>query len=131
MNLTHHDRTQLLRALLAAGILLLTAGVSKIASPAFLSADGAARLLGIAMGALVVMYANQAPKILAPLASRCSAAHTQALRRFTGWALVLGGLGYMAAWLLAPVDQAATLALALLGTAFALVLLRLLHAIVH
>lgn len=128
MNLTGHGRAQLLRSVLVAAALLLLAIALKSASPAYLSADGAARVLGIIMGALVVLYANQAPKIVAPLTARCSVAHAQALRRFTGWALVLGGLGYMAAWLLAPVDQAATLALALLGTAFALVLLRLIYA---
>lgn len=130
MNVISHERAHLLRGLVIAGALLLAAVALKAASPAYVSIDCAERVLGIMMGALVVMYANNAPKILSPLvAGRCSDAGEQALRRFTGWALVLGGLGYMGAWLFAPLAYAAVSALALLGTAFALVLLRYLRAI--
>ena len=119
-----HERAHLLRGLvIAAALLLATFAISR-ASPAYISVDCAERVLGVMMGALVVMYANSAPKILSPLTASCSAQGEQALRRFTGWALVLGGLGYMGAWLFAPIAHAALIGLALLGTAFALVVIR-------
>ena len=124
MMLTVHDRAHLLRALVIAAALLLATAAIISASPAYISVDCAERVLGIMMGALVVMYANSAPKILSPLTASCSAEGEQALRRFTGWALVLGGLGYMGAWLFAPIAHAALIGLSLLGLAFAAVVVR-------
>jgi hypothetical protein len=47
------------------------------------------------MGAVVVICANAVPKVLTPLIqSRCDPIAHQAIRRFTGWSLVIGG----AAW---------------------------------
>ena len=129
MSVNLAERAHLLRGLALAGALLLVTLAVKSASPAFISVDTAARVVGVMLGALVVLYANQAPKIVAPLTARCDAATEQALRRFTGWALVLGGLGFMGAWLFAPLGMAPTIALALLGTAFALVLARLVPAL--
>lgn len=127
-----HERAYLLRCLVTAGALLLASYALSRASPAIISVDCAQRVLGVMMGALVVLYANSAPKILSPLSSLtagCSAEGEQALRRFTGWALVLGGLGYMGAWLFAPIAHAAVIALALLGLAFALVVVRVLRVL--
>ena len=126
---TIHQRAHLLRGLLIAAALLLATFALNSASPAYVSVDCATRVLGIMMGALVVMYANSAPKILAPLTSACSAATAQRLRRFTGWALVLGGLGYMGAWLFAPIAHAAVIGLALLGVPFTMVVLRYLRVL--
>jgi hypothetical protein len=65
------------------------------------------------------------PKALTPLASlRCDLATEQALRRFAGWALVLGGLGYASAWLVAPIESARYWAIAALGSALLLVVVR-------
>lgn len=129
MTFNIHERAHLLRGLVIAGALLLASYALSRASPATISVDCAQRVLGVMMGALVVLYANSAPKILSPLTAGCSAKGEQALRRFTGWALVLGGLGYMGAWLFAPVAQAAVIALALLGLAFALVVVRVLRVL--
>ncbi len=119
-----HRRAHLLRALAMAGAMLLASFALNRASPAYISVDCAARVLGVMMGALVVMYANSAPKILPSLAGSCSAQGEQTLRRFTGWALVLGGLGYMAAWLFAPIANAPAIAMTALGVAFSAVVLR-------
>lgn len=124
-----HERAYLLRCLVIAGALLLASYALSRASPAIISVDCAQRVLGVMMGALVVLYANSAPKILPSLAASCSAQGEQTLRRFTGWALVLGGLGYMGAWLFAPIAHAAVIALALLGLAFALVVVRVLRVL--
>lgn len=129
MTFNIHERTHLLRGLVIAGAVLLASYALSRASPATISDDCAQRVLGVMMGALVVLYANSAPKILSPLTASCSAEGEQALRRFTGWALVLGGLGYMGAWLFAPVAQAAVIALALLELAFALVVVRVLRVL--
>lgn len=87
--------------------------------------DLARRLWGVLLGAVVIVYANAAPKTLPPLARmRCDPAAEQALRRFTGWALVAGGLGYAAAWLFAPLQSARLLAAGSLGGALLLVVLR-------
>jgi hypothetical protein len=129
MSVSIHGRAHLMRGLLIAGAMLLATAALKLASPAYVNVDCAQRVLGIMMGALVVMYANSAPKVLAPLTASCSARTEQTLRRFTGWTLVLGGLGYMGAWLFAPMAHAALVALALLGLAFALVVLRYLRVL--
>lgn len=123
------ERAHLLRGLALASALLLATLAIKLVSPDYISADGAARALGVMLGALVVVVANKVPKMLAPLTAACSAAAQQALRRLTGWALVLGGLGYIGAWLFAPIGAAPTIALTLLGTAFALVLVCMLRVL--
>lgn len=113
------------RALLAATLILGASAAIALASPAYVSNDLARRLWGVLLGVVVVVYANAAPKTLTPLARmRCEPAAEQALRRFCGRALVVGGLGYAAAWLFAPLESAWTLAVACLAGALLLVVLR-------
>lgn len=65
------------------------------------------------------------PKALTPFARlRCDPEKEQSPRRFTGWALVLGGLGYATAWMFAPIASARLLAIAALGSALLLVVVR-------
>ena len=91
---------------LAAAILGVSAVLAWIA-PAYISGELARRLLGVLLGAVVVLYANVIPKMLATRARlRCPAAEDQAARRFAGWALVLGGVGYMLAWTFLPLSLA-------------------------
>ena len=60
------------------------------------------------LGSVVLVYANAIPKLLVGRArSASSTAADQAARRFAGWSIVLGALGYMLAWLLAPLAHAA------------------------
>jgi hypothetical protein len=99
------------RALIIAG----SAGLA-FASPELISAALAQRLLGVMLSVVVVAYANAAPKVLVPLARlRCDATTEQSLRRFTGWAVVVGGLGFGLAWVFAPIELAGLLAPALLA----------------
>ena len=93
----------LVRALVAAVTILGAAAALKWAVPSYLSLEWSQRLLGALLGFVVVIYANAIPKSLTALARlRCSPQAEQAARRFAGWSLVLGGLGYMLAMLCAP-----------------------------
>lgn len=123
------SRATIARGLIVAGMLLGGAVLLERMSPAYISPDAARRMLGVLMGAVVVVYANAVPKALSPLLRmRCAPAAEQAMRRFTGWSLVLGGAGYAAAWAVAPMAHARLLAMGILGTAFLLVVLRLAQA---
>lgn len=113
------------RALLVAGVIMAASASLAYASPEYISTALAGRLFGTMLGAVVVFYANVVPKSLIPLARmRCDPATEQALRRFAGQALVLGGLGYAAASLLAPLGMARYLAIAALSSALLAVAIR-------
>jgi hypothetical protein len=124
------SRAAISRALIVAGGLIgITMGL-KLLAPAHLSQDTARRILGVLLGAVVVVYANAIPKALSPLVQMlCEPATEQALRRFTGWSLVLGGAAYAVAWAVAPLTYANVLATSLLGTALLLVVLRFARAL--
>jgi hypothetical protein len=80
-------------------------------------------MMGVLLGAIVVVYANAVPKALTPLIQvRCELAEEQAMRRFTGWSLVLGGVAYALAWLSAPLESANMIAATCLGLAVLLVI---------
>lgn len=76
------------------------------------------------------------PLIFATLAS-CAAPTTggtvpcaanQAARRFAGWSMVLGAIGYMLAWLFAPLDSAALFGGGVLAAALLIAIVRCLRA---
>ena len=91
------------RALVAAAVIIAASAVLKWAAPAYLSPEWSTRLGGALLGLVVVFYANVIPKSLTSLARlQCSPQAEQAARRFAGWSLVLGGLGYIGAMLFAP-----------------------------
>ncbi len=94
--------SQLCRAVLGALFILGAAAVLAWASPAYLDPEWSRRLAGALLGGVVVVYANAIPKALSKRMRCASPGADQAARRFAGWALVLGGLGYMLAWLAAP-----------------------------
>jgi hypothetical protein len=124
------DRTSVVvRALLVGLSFLGAAAALRFLTPDHIGAEAGSRLMGVLMGGLVVVYANAAPKSLTPLSRmRCNVATEQALRRFTGWALTIGGLAYALIWVVAPLESANMLAMGALGTAFLLVLARMLEA---
>ena len=113
------------RSLLAAALIIGVSAALAWLAPSYISTELSHRLLGALLGAVVVAYSNTIPKVLVARARlRCSPAQDQAARRFAGWSLVLGGVGYALAWLLAPIDMAAMIGGALLATALLLALVR-------
>lgn len=78
------------------------------------------RILGVMSGMVVVFYSNAIPKALEPLAKLKNPARHEALMRFIGWCLVLGGLGYALAWIVVPLEYAVTVAVTLLGSSLAI-----------
>ena len=117
--------TSISRGLIIAGVFLGVAMTLKILAPDHISPDLARRMMGVLMGMLVLIYANTVPKALSPLIQmRCDPTEEQEIRRFTGWTLVLGGAGYAAAWVIAPMQYANTVATILLGAALLQVIAR-------
>lgn len=117
------------RALAGAALIVAATALLRWAAPEYLSLEMARRLTGVLLGAVVVVYANAIPKSLMALARlRCSPAREQAARRFAGWSLVLGGLGYMAAALLAPLAIMHLLGGSILAVALAAAILRCMRA---
>ena len=69
---------------------------------------------------------NAVPKAFVPLLHLgCDPVAEQAMRRFAGWALALGGAAYAVAWAIAPLSAANMIAAILLGTALLLIIVRL------
>ena len=113
------------RSVLAAALIIGASAALAWLAPAYISTEWAQRLLGVLLGAVVVAYSNSIPKILTARArAASSAAADQAARRFAGWSLVLGGMGYMGAALFAPIGMANLIGAALLGTGLLLAVLR-------
>jgi hypothetical protein len=106
----------IVRSLLGAALVLAISAVLAWLTPEHLGREMQQRLTGALMGAIVVVYANAIPKAVFAR-TRCAPAIAQAARRFTGWALVLGGLGYTAASLLAPIGVSGMIAGLTLGAA--------------
>ncbi len=120
----------IVRGLLMAGIILGVAVTLRLLSPDHPSPEIARRLMGVLLGVVVVVYANAVPKALSPFIQlRCEPAAEQAMRRFTGWSLVLGGAAYVIAWVVAPIEIANLISGVVLGAALALVVLRMAFAI--
>jgi alpha-beta hydrolase superfamily lysophospholipase len=116
--------SSLRRALVIAGGILAVAIVLRALSPAVLSDEAARRTMGVILGIVVMVYANVVPKAIPAHGGRCGSATDQAVRRFTGWALVLGGGAYALIWLVAPFEHANWLAGAAMGIALVTALVR-------
>ncbi len=122
-------RAPVIRALIVAALILAAAAAMALLSPEHLDPGASRRLLGALLGFVVAVYANAVPKALSPLIeTRCSLARQQAVRRFVGWALVLGGLAYAAVWLVAPLDSANLIAGSLLGASLLAAVIRVVLA---
>jgi hypothetical protein len=114
-------------ALIVAGLLIGGSLTLVLLTPDVISRDLARRLLGVMLGAFVVYYANAVPKVLPPLI-RGNPRAEQAMRRFTAWCIALGGIGYVAAWIIAPLEYANLIAVSCLGSAVIIVVARAFHA---
>ena len=115
--------------LIAGAMIFLTLLVVSADKAGYIGDATGKRVIKVAIGLLVVYFSNLAPKTLEPLSEGRDPARVQALQRFTGWALVLGGLGYALAWLVVPIEHAAIVSMAILGSALLLVVARCLWTI--
>lgn len=109
-------------ALILAGLMLaLALGLAWANNAGHLSEETSRRASQVLAGLVVVYFANLVPKSLEPLLAGCEPSRAQAMQRFGGWTLVIGGLGYSVAWLVAPLEVAKPAAIAILATALVLV----------
>jgi hypothetical protein len=116
----------IVQSLIIAGVFLAATVLLKHMAPDYLDPELARRLMGALPGIMLVLYANAIPKAVVPIARmHCDPATDQAVRRFVGWTLVLGGVAYLVAWIVVPVEQAATVSCSFLGAAMLAVVARL------
>lgn len=113
-------------ALILAGLMLtVSLALATAVGADWIGSDAMERAQGVMMGLIVVVFSNLAPKTLEPLsASSCDPSRKQSLQRFSGWTLVLGGLGYALAWLVLPLEHAGVVAMVILASGVALVAAR-------
>ncbi len=82
----------------------------------------ASNAFGILMGSVLIFMGNYLPKRLPPLdPTEYDLGKVQMLHRFAGWAFVIAGIGYMAAWLVLPATPANVVASGFVLLATALV----------
>jgi hypothetical protein len=95
-------------AVAAAAFLLAAAASLRYAeSVDMLAAGGAKRSIQVLIGLGLAAYANFMPKQLGRARrSRHAESRAQALLRFGGWSLTLGGLAYAGLWAFAPLQMA-------------------------
>jgi hypothetical protein len=101
----------ILGGLTLAGLMILTAVLSKYAQAAHMIApDTAARAVQVAIGLMLAIYANFMPK-------RVAAERTRIALRAGGWAFTLAGLGYALLWAFAGRALAEPFSTALVASA--------------
>ena len=114
------------RTLIQAGLFAGATLVLAVLTVKFGDSESKRRVFGIVSGALLMFYANALPKTLRPLARlRCSPVTEQALRRFAGWGMTLGGAAFSLAWLVAPLEIADEIAAGSLLVAVGVVVTRI------
>lgn len=113
-------------ALIFAGLILaFSLGLTLAVSSDWIGSSTMQRAQGVMAGLVLVIFANLVPKTLEPLSStQCEPSRKQSLQRFTGWTLVLAGLGYSIAWLTFPIEQARIPAMGIVATGILLVAVR-------
>ncbi len=95
-------------ALITAGLLLALAFAANYAEgTGFFEPDTSDRVMGVATGLVLVVFANFMPKNLGPLSeSRCATSKGQNMRRFAAWTFVLAGIAHSLVWLTFSIPQA-------------------------
>ncbi|MEP4051460.1 MAG: hypothetical protein ABJN22_04365 [Litorimonas sp.] len=117
-------------AVIFAGLLLVFSLAMRLAGTLFdIEMSLIDRARNVFSGFVLLYFANMMPKLIGPaLKGKCSNTSANSVRRFAGWALVIGALGYIGAWIFAPISQASILAQICVGGAVILVMLRILYA---
>jgi len=118
------------KALVLAGfVLAFSFGLTQAVDRGWLEPDTMKRAQGVMTGLVLVVIANLVPKnVERHSEGRCDPTRAQKVQRFTGWTLVLAGLGHSIAWLVLPIGLANPVAMGLVATGMVLVLARVVWA---
>jgi len=127
------ERKFFVSAVMLSGFLLVFSLAAKLTGHlAGIEPDLIKRAREIFMGLVLLYFGNMIPKFIGPkLKANCSNTEANSVRRFSGWALVLGALGYIGAWVFLPISQASNTAHLCVGVAIGLVIIRILIAIMR
>jgi len=119
-------------AVILAGLLLVFSLAARFLGKTYgLDPSLIERARNVFTGFILLYFANMLPKLIGPaLKGKCSSAAAHSVRRFAGWALALGAIGYIGAWLFAPISQTSNIAHGCVGTAVILVALRVSFALI-
>lgn len=106
-------------ALVVAAVILAVAyGLGLAVDRNLVSAILAERLQHALMGGVLVLVGNFMPKTgNKPSEANCHPPEAHLVKRLSGWALVLAGVGYSLTWLVAPISVAPVLSMVLVGGA--------------
>lgn len=105
------------KSVIGATLLIGLAALGRLAEHSgLIDADTMSRLIHVAIGLSLVLFANAAPKQIGrPRASVEAEGRAQAARRIAGWSLTLAGLIYAGVWIFAPVGLAAPMSVGVVG----------------
>ncbi len=120
-------KSPIARTLLGTALYLLVALAIRKLGPAWFAPETITRLGGMWIAVPSIVIANVLPKQKMVPLDRLAGdpAEVQALRRFVARALVLGGIGFMLAYALAPLAAANSMAASLMAIAVIAVGLRI------
>ena len=128
--MTDMERKFFNAAVILAGLLLAFSLTARLAGNLFdIETSLITRARNIFSGFVLFYFANMMPKMIGPaLKGKCSNTAANSVRRFSGWVLALGALGYIGAWVFAPMSQTSNIAHGFVGVAVVLVVLRIGYA---
>jgi len=113
------QRKQAMALVLAAGYIAAALALKLAEKAGYLPHGAAVRALQALTGVSLAVYANFLPKRIQAIREPMMAMRMQSVLRVSGWAFMLGGLGYAAASLL-PFADAIGLAVLSAATAYVL-----------
>ncbi len=119
-SMSQSDEMRIRRALTGASLFIAaTFGVILSETLHVIDDTTGERVMGVVLGAVLVVVGNYLPKALEP--QWCEPSKVQSLQRFAGWTFVLAGLTYALVWLIVPVDRADVIATPIVAAAAVLV----------
>ena len=93
--------------ILGASVLVGALFLKLFGDTSFIGSDLVKRIWGITLGGFLIFLGNAMPKILPNLNRQsCEPVKSAPVQRFAGWALFLGGIGYIGSWILLPIEKA-------------------------
>jgi len=119
-------------AVILAGLLLTVSLAAKLIGNLYdVDAGIITRIREVFLGIVLLYVFNMIPKMIGPrIEGKCGGSAANSLRRFSAWVLVLGALGYIGAWIFAPISQAGTIAQIFVAGAVIIVAARVVIALI-